>query len=145
MLTLRENTLNGKPRNIEHSIFVTMNKETGTISSIPGPSGKNDEIIFDLNKSGAGYETDDGESIIIAIGHSHTAPKVGGLENSSGTSEKDRKFAMDTGITVYSIDAFHKNSPPIVGSVNETGQSELGLDVKKIGTHTLNTIKSTSQ
>jgi RHS repeat-associated protein len=97
-----------KERALENQVFLLLDRENATITSIIGPEGTNSETIiesfradsYDLN-----YYDKPGGLVIIAQAHGHPDSNEADKVTQSAMSNKDMNTANNMNIPVYGIDA----------------------------------------
>ena len=107
---LRDNTLKGETKGLEHSALIVLDKNTATITAIDGPTGTNDKVNIPYTEKIVGTATvnvveGQGNLIIIGQGHSHPETKASDSYTASTTSEPDAAAAKGLGAPVYAINA----------------------------------------
>jgi len=119
---LRDKTLRGQSRDLEHSLLIVLDRNTATITAIDGPTGSNDRITIPYIARTFGslsVNVVDGQQnlIIIGQGHSHPETKDSETYTASTTSEQDANAAAGLGAPVYAVNAL-RGRPGSSGSIH---------------------------
>ncbi|NET37571.1 MAG: RHS repeat-associated core domain-containing protein [Cyanothece sp. SIO1E1] len=117
----------------EYSAYIVFDPENAQVFAIPGPVGDNTEVSMSYIDAGTGgppLATDaDGNAlgaIVFLSGQVHGHPKTDnpGLVNKAGTSDADKRAAINSGTTVYSVDAYSRRSTGRINRVTPTGAQD---------------------
>lgn len=107
---IRDQTLKGATKGLEHSVMIVLDKNTATITAVDGPTGTNDKVNvpFVENTSGTkSWNTVEGMDNLIIVGqaHSHPESNQANTYTDATTSEPDANAAKGLGAPVYAVNA----------------------------------------
>ena len=126
---LRDNTLKGDNKGLEHSALIVLDKNTASITAVDGPTGTNDKVNIPFIEKTLGSSTVNvvvGQEnfIIIGQGHSHPETKASDTYTASTTSEPDAAAAKGLGAAIYAVNAMggRPGSSDSIHRVNPDGK-----------------------
>lgn len=107
---IRDQTLKGDTKGLEHSIMIVLDKNTATITAVDGPVGTNDEVNMPYTGHTIGtksWNTVEGMDNLIIIGQAHSHPESNKVNTytEATTSEPDANAAKGLGAPVYAVNA----------------------------------------
>jgi RHS repeat-associated protein len=107
---LRDLTLKGAEKGLEHSMYLVLDKTTATITAADGPVGLNDKVNVPFTENTLGKKTwntvpDKDNLIIIGQAHSHPETNDPNAYTDATTSEPDANSAKTLGGPVYAVNA----------------------------------------
>ena len=107
---IRDETLKGETKGLEHSIMIVLDKNTATITAVGGPTGTNDKVNIPYTENTSGtksWNTVEGTDNLIIIGqaHSHPESNQANTYTAATTSEPDANAANKLGGPVYAVNA----------------------------------------
>jgi RHS repeat-associated protein len=107
---IRDQTLKGDTKGLEHSIMIVLDKNTATITAVDGPNGTNDKVNVPYIEQTSGtknWNTVEGMDNLIIVGqaHSHPESNQANTYTDATTSEPDANAANKLGAPVYAVNA----------------------------------------
>lgn len=137
---------NSRSSGVEHSVYITLNPETATISTVKGPTGDNGTTTIEYERTGntsfmTSGETNQvtGTSILIGQAHGHPETDEPGMVNVPSTSpDIDKPTSISSGITIYAIDSYSGKKTGGVGAIHRVTPygTQTNFVGKTIGTGT---------
>jgi len=125
MQTVRDNT---RSSGVEHSMVITLNPETATITSrITNEVGTNTSIDFVYTPeadSGVPLDSDGGQNQVLGLNvvlgqvHGHPKTTTPGMQNQPGTSTNDENTANASGATIYAIDSYNGRNAGVSADIH---------------------------
>ena len=107
---MRDQTLKGKTKGLEHSMMIVLDKNTATITGVDGPNGTNDKVNIPYTENTSGtktWKTVEGMNNLIIIGQAHSHPESNQVNTytEATTSPEDANAANKLGAPVYAVNA----------------------------------------
>ena len=137
---------NSRGLGIEHSVYIALNPETAIIFAVKGPTGDNGETSMEYSRDdntsfmiGGEKNQVTGTSILLGQAHGHPLTNADGMVNEAGTSIKDKKAAIGSGVPVYSVDSYSGKKVGGTGAIHRASPDGIQTNFvgKTIGTGTV--------